>query len=271
MALRITPGYCSEEGGLTDEEISLDKSRVGFIIRRKIRGLAGKRRLGSLWLILHPVMLSLVYLFVFTVIKSNPNVVNIFVGISMFNIFSSSIKSGVNSVQDFSGGIKGERIRTGVISRAMLSYRVIDVLLQVSGVSLILILFLGVDIVGILWFVSLCSIIGVTAELFALNLSLAVRRVPDISNLIDYFLMLMFFGSPVLYPMAITEGFHKRVNELNPFTYFVESARKSVGVESVIDELIGIEAFIIMLMLIFLAVRGYTTLDRFRWEVSSWS
>ena len=147
MSLRITSDSCSEEDLLTEDEVRLDKSRVNFILRRKIRGMAGRKRLGSLWMILHPVMLSLVYLFVFTVIRSNPNSVNIFIGISMFNIFSSSIKSGVNSVSDFSGGIKGERVRTRVVSRAMLNYRMVDVLLQSSGVSVILVLFLGVDVI----------------------------------------------------------------------------------------------------------------------------
>ena len=51
----------------------------------------------------------------------------------MFNMFSSSVRSGVNSVSDFSAGIKAERVRTGVITRAMLNYRAIDVLLQSIG------------------------------------------------------------------------------------------------------------------------------------------
>ena len=97
MSLKITSDSCSEESSLTEDEVRLDKSRVNFILRRKIRGMAGRKRLGSLWMVLHPVMLSLVYLFVFTVIRSNPNSVNIFIGISMFNIFSSSILLKINT------------------------------------------------------------------------------------------------------------------------------------------------------------------------------
>ena len=54
-----------------DSEKKIDSSRVSFIVRRKIRNLAGRRRLGAFWLILHPIVLSLVYLFVFTVIRSS--------------------------------------------------------------------------------------------------------------------------------------------------------------------------------------------------------
>ena len=63
--------------------------------------MAGRKELGSLWLVLHPVLLSLVYLFVFTVIRSNPNSVNIFVGISMFNIFFFIDKVGCPLGQRF--------------------------------------------------------------------------------------------------------------------------------------------------------------------------
>ena len=77
-----------------------------------------------------------------------------------------------DSISDFSGGIRGERVRTRVVSKAMLNYRVVDVFLQSSGVSVILFCFLGVDIIGIIFFTFLCLVVGIMAELFALNLSL---------------------------------------------------------------------------------------------------
>ena len=220
MPLIISPKACADRRPLTSFEREIDRSRINFIVKRKIRGLAGRKRLGSIWLVLHPVILSLVYVFVFTVIRSNPNLTSLFVGITMFNIFSSSIKSGVNSVKDFSGGIKGERVRTRVIARSMIIYRIIDSLLQSIGVSILLFLFFEVTLTGLLLFVLTCSIIGVTAEQFALNLSLLARRLPDITNLIDYGLRIMFFGSPVLYPLSITEGIHRSVNDWNPFAFF---------------------------------------------------
>jgi lipopolysaccharide transport system permease protein len=271
VPLIITPQACKETHPLTSRQRELDKSRVDFILKRRIRGIAGRKRLGSVWLILHPILLSLVYVFVFTVIRSNPNLISIFVGITMFNIFSSSIKSGVGSVKDFSGGIKGERVRTSVIASSMVRYRIIDSVLQSAGVSILLFLFFGVPVLGLSLFVLICSIIGVAAEQFALNLSLSARRLPDITNFIDYGLMLMFFGSPVLYPLSLTQGLHRSANEWNPFTIFVEGGRSFVGVESEFNELIGLKTFTILFAFLIFSLRGHLTLDKFRWEVSSWS
>ena len=271
MGLKITSKSCDELEHLTPIQISLDKSRVDYIVTRKLKSVSGRRRLGYIWLVLHPLFLSMVYLFVFTVIRSNPNMGNLLVGITMFNIFSSSIKSGVNSVRDFSGGIKGERVRTRVISRSMIKYRMIDVGLQASGVSLVLFFYLGVSIPGLVGFVSICMALGVISELFALNVSMIARRIPDLTNIVDYTVMLMFFGSPVLYSLSSTSGLHRRINEFNPFTYFVESGRQLTLAESSIGEILVSQSIPIFVFVFLLAARGYFTLDRLRWEVSSWS
>lgn len=271
MGLDISYEACLENRGNNDSNKGIDSARVSFIVSRRIRGMAGRRRLGALWLILHPIALSLVYLFVFTVIRSSPNSINLFIGISMFNIFSSSFRSGVNSVSDFSGGIKAERVRTWVISMAMFRYRAIDVLLQSIGVSLILLLGLSVSPTGVLLFVFLSLVMGILAEGLALNLSLLVRRIPDTSNLIDYGLLVVFFGSPVLYPLSLTSGIHYQINSLNPLSFFLEAVRYYSGTEDVILSLINAYSISILAMLVILSIRGYLTLDRLRWEVSNWS
>lgn len=262
---------CYETQKLSEDELDLDKLRVRFITLRKLRLMAGRRRLGVAWLILDPVVISLVYLFVFTVIRSNPNPTVLFIGISMFNIFSKSVKSGVSSISDFSGGLRVERVRTRVLTSSMLQYRIIDSLLQSIGVSVILYFGIGVSLAGILSFIILSTLLGIVAEGFGLNIAIHAKRTPDLSNIVNYILLLMFFGSPALYSMTITEGWHYRINEFNPFTYFVEFARKNAGAESAIDDLMGPEMYCITIILSILAIRGYKTLDKQRWEVSSWS
>ena len=56
---------CYETQKLSEDELDLDRLRVRFITLRKLRLMAGRRRLGVAWLILDPVVISLVYLFVF--------------------------------------------------------------------------------------------------------------------------------------------------------------------------------------------------------------
>ena len=65
MRTIITPTGCYEEGAMSESERSLDKERSKFVLWKKIRHRAGRRKLGILWLLLDPIVTSLVYLFVF--------------------------------------------------------------------------------------------------------------------------------------------------------------------------------------------------------------
>ena len=98
-----------------------------------------------------------------------------------------------------------------------------------------------------------------------------VRKIPDIGNMINYFLLLMFFGSPVLYPMEFAEGLHYTINEFNPFTFFVEYCRLHMNLNSEIMNISHPKILIIGIGLVFLALRGFRGLDNLRWRISNWS
>ena len=262
---------CRDSGKLPPEELLLDRKRVSFVIRNKLRSSVGKKRLGVIWLILDPVAMSLVYLFVLTVVRARLDMESLFIGVSMFRIFQSSFKSGVNSIKDFSGGIMCERVRSRVLVSASMRFRILEATLQSSAIAVILLTYLDVKAVAVLSFIIISLLMGFLAEGVGLNLSRLVRRIPDLSNIVTYFLLFMFFGSPVLYPMSMTEGLHYRINEFNPFAYFVEFVRYLADLESAIGMLPERQTIAIFSIVIILAIRGYTQIDRLRWEVSSWS
>lgn len=262
---------CEDLGEISPEEKSLDKERTSFVMRNKLRNSAGKKKLGVLWLILDPVAMSLVYLFVLTVVRSYPNFESLFIGVSMFRIFQTSFKSGVNSVNDFSGGIVCERVRSKVLVSASIEFRILESTLQSSGIAVILLAFMDVDFIAVIAFILLSLLMGLLAEGVGLNLSRLVRRIPDFSNMVNYMLLLMFFASPVLYPMSMASGLHYRINEFNPFTYFVETIRFIADLESEITEFPELQIVAAMSFVIALSARGFAQIDRLRWEVSSWS
>ena len=228
---------CREEGGLSEEEILLDKSRIWFVFRRRVRNVVGRRYLGVAWLILNPIVTALVYLFVFTVIRSSPNAAILLTGISMYTIFSNSFKSGMNSINDFSGGLKAERVRTRVLTYSMIYYRLFDTVLQASGISLILFYGLDIGMTGVATFILLCIAMSLLTEGVALNISTLTKRIPDLTNLVNYALLFGFFASPALYSLNSTSGIHYKANEYNPFTYFVEAVREASGLDSAFSEL----------------------------------
>ena len=267
----ITPESCIELGTLTTEDKLLDKNRTKFILKKKFMKISGRRRLGLLWMILDPIVTSLVYLFVFTVLRGSPRVETIFIGITLFRLMQVSLKTGMNSIDDFSGGLRAERVRTRVLKSSMLRYRIIDSFLQSFGVALILLFVYDLPILGIIVFLFISQIVGLLAEGAGMNLAPFAKNIPDLKNLVNYFLMVLFFASPALYPMSYAEGLHYRLNELHPFPYFVETARYFAGLDSVIIDLDYRLFAFFSIILIFLTIRGYALIDKLRWRITTWS
>ncbi|MED5271341.1 MAG: ABC transporter permease [Candidatus Thermoplasmatota archaeon] len=267
----INPDYCKELGPLTTDDLNLDKNRATFILKKKFRRISGRRRLGLLWMVLDPIVTSFVYLFVFTVLRASAKVETIFIGITLFRLMQLSLKTGMNSIDDFSGGLKAERVRTRVLKTSMIKFRIIDSFLQSFGVALILLIGYGIPLIGIMIFLLIAQIIGFLSEGLGMNLAPLAKNIPDLKNIVNYFLMVLFFASPALYPMSYTTGLHRTLNEFHPFPYFVETARYFAGLDSVILEL-DFRIFVLFsLILIVLTIRGYSIIDKLRWRITTWS
>ena len=106
---------------------------------------------------------------------------------------------------------------------------------------------------------------------FGSILSPLVKRIPDVGTLIGYILRLGFFASPAMYPMSRMSGLHYKVNEYNPFAYFVESARLLLEVESVFESLNPLHFILIVMILLILTIIGFKRIDFLRWRMTTWS
>ncbi len=271
MHRRMDKIRCEIIGKVDAEGLRLEKQRSKFILRNKFRSIAGNNRLGILWIVLEPLVYSLVYLFVLAVLRARLNPESIFVGITLFGIFTTSIMSGIDAIGDYTGGLRCERIRTKVLIIPMVKYRVIDAICRSSPVAIILLLFLGSPPTGLIFFV-LCSIVlAVSCEGLALNFSRMIHHIPDLKIVIRYFLRLMFFTSPVLFPLSMAQGIHFHANLFNPFSYYSESTRFVLGLESAYPDFELVTFSLIMGALTILAFRGFYKIDSLRWELSSWT
>ena len=78
----ITPEKCMDHLDSPNEALKLDFLRGRFILNKKLRRVAGSKRLGNLWLVLDPIFTSLVYYFVFTVIRHKSDPESVFIGLT---------------------------------------------------------------------------------------------------------------------------------------------------------------------------------------------
>ena len=124
---------------------------------------------------------------------------------------------------------------------------------------------------GIGIFLLLAQLIGFLSEGVGMNLAPMAKKIPDVTNIVTYVLMILFYASPALYPLSFTTGIHYYLNTLHPFTYFVETSRYFAGVDS---ELLNLDLRIFgvfFIILVFLIWRGYSLIDNLRWRMTTWS
>lgn len=220
-------------------EFSLHKNLLIALVKRDITARYRGSWLGLMWSVLNPVLLLLVYYFVFThVFKARlPQLYDgrdiafsgfIFSGLIVYFLFSEVLTRAPSIIQDNANYVKKvvfplEIIPLVTVLSAAFNFCIAFVVLQgfllVSGeglklaslvfplIALPYLLFL----LGIAWFVS----------------ALAVY-IRDVTYVVGFIATAMMFLSPVFYPPEIVPESFRVLMFYNPLTYFIESFRMSV-------------------------------------------
>ena len=248
-----------------------DLSKIRFILGAKFRKSTRGRFLGFAWLLLDPLIISMIYYFVFSVVKSSPNAPSILVGVTLYRIFQASIMSGIGALGDLNGGLKSERVRTRVILMAEMIYRIIDSTLQSILIIIIIISAFNASFFGGLGMLFAAQFSSVL--FFGIGASIApiVSKIPDLKNLVSYALRVGFYASPAMYPMSLMTGLHYKINEFNPFAYLAELVRSMMGLESTFNQLNQNMFFILCLLLVIMTAYGIRRFDALRWRMTTWA
>ena len=258
-------------GHKSNEEKRRQNNQMRFIIRSHFSRATEKRYLGYVWLILDPLVISLIYLFVFTVVRARIGPGSIFIGITLYKVLQDSIKNGINIVKSNDGGIKCERIDSVVILKATIVRRSIESIFGTVPTSLILIFGFGISWQGGIFYILVAQLMS----FFFLGLGLCVagivRKIPDIGEVISWILRIGFFVSPAIYPMYKMNGMHYTLNEYNPFTYFAEVTRLVAGETSTFNQLNPIVMLSLFTIIALLNIWAMKRFDKLRWRITVWS
>ena len=251
-------------------EFRRDVLKAIVVAKKKTYNSTVGSYLGFIWLVLDPLVLTLVYLFVFTVIAHREDPAAVFVGLGIIrglqrSLLTSSSPTSLNA----QGGFPIERVRTRVLVFSGLMVLALDSFFMGIGISGVLYLVLGKSFIGSLSFIPilfLSNLFWQSAGLLTLNVT---SKIPDLHKLLSYFGMGMFFVSPVLYSFSLTSGIHRTFCYYNPATYFIELSRLSIGTGNGVN-LLPIQGFLVLAAIgILMTVIGNIKLDRIRWSLSS--
>jgi lipopolysaccharide transport system permease protein len=205
----------------------LIQSLVARDLKARYRGSV----LGFFWSFINPLMMLLIYTFVFAYVLPNrapdvqPYALFMFCGILPWTWFSSSLLESSNSLIAGGNLIKKVLFPAEVLPIVTVLANMVHFFLGLPIVIAFLIYYQRpLSFVEVLWFpvVVLVQLIFTTA--LALLVSALTVHFRDMKDLLSNLVTFWFFATPIIYPMSMAvQGGFKTWMDLNPFTHLAIS------------------------------------------------
>ena len=197
-------------------------------VKKEIRGKYKGSILGVLWSFLNPLLMVLVYAIVFPYImrvKTENYVVFLICGIIPWTFFISSINQGMITV----------RMNAGIIKKVYFPREILPISVALSGLvnffisCVIIVLFCIFGGVGISYHIILLPVIAVLEFFLILGLIFALSAIniyiKDTEYLVQFFLNMLFYGTPILYSTTLFPERFRWLLYLNPMTHIINAYR----------------------------------------------
>lgn len=247
------------------------RALISMLARREVVGRYKGSVLGLLWSFLQPLLMLVVYAFVFGVIFNSRWPANeltsdsfpaiLFAGMLVFNLFAECVNRSPSLIQSNVNFVKKV-----VFPLEILPCVIVFSALAHASVSLIILLAFLFCVHGTLpWTIVLFPLVLAPLSLFVVGLSWALSAVGvyfrDLVQVVGVLTSSLMFLSPIFYPVTAIPEKYRFLIEMNPLTYFVENTR-AVLVFGQIPDLHGLVWwYVIALFVVFV---GLLIFRRFR-------
>lgn len=228
-------------------------------IHKEIRGKYKGSFLGVLWSFLNPLLMVLVYAIVFPyILRSTEDNYLIFliVAIIPWNFFTTVLSQGTNCIWINGGIIKKVYFPREILPVSVVSAGLVNFFISFI-IVLIFILFSGIGFsLHILW----VPIIAIIQSLLSLGLLFLLSAIDvyvrDVEYLINFFLNLLFYATPILYNASMFPEKIRWVLYLNPVAHLIDSYRNVLYYQTnpALSSLLYTAIFAIVMVLIGYAV-----------------
>jgi ABC-type polysaccharide/polyol phosphate export permease len=222
------------------QELWQYRGLIGNFAQRELKGRYRGSALGSLWSLLNPLATLGVYTLVFGFfLKFQPPVagngrldnfaVYLFTGLVVWNLFFTVVTGSMAALVGAGPLLK----KIYFPAYAPVAGNAISVLVQ-SATEVGLLLVIYALLRNMSWTVLLVPVLLALLTAFSLGVGLVFSilnaRFRDVNYLVQVALQLLFYASPIIYPIKyVTDEYDKhpwlRIYEWNPITVFVEAFR----------------------------------------------
>jgi ABC-type polysaccharide/polyol phosphate export permease len=204
---------------------------IQTLVSRELKARYRGSVLGFFWSFINPLLLLLVYTFVFTVVIPRGELVNLepyavflFCGLLPWTWFSSSLSECANVLI----------LNGNLIKKVMFPAEVLPVVAVLSNLAHFLfglpiligfLIFYSVplNLAELIWFPLVLAVQFILTLGLGMVLAALTVHFRDIKDLLSNLLTLWFFATPIIYPMALLPPEGKAIMDLNPFAHLAIS------------------------------------------------
>jgi len=242
---------------------------IQSLVERELKARYRGSMLGFFWSFINPLLLLLIYTFVFTVVMPGaragsvePFSVFMFCGILPWTWFSSSLLDSTNVL--VSGG--------NLIKKVLFPAEVLPIVSVLAGmvhfclglpILLLFLIYFGVPIRGDIALLPVVILVQLVMTIgFALIVSSLTVHFRDVRDLVANLLTLWFFATPIIYPIEQAPPAVARLLNLNPFTHLAVSYQEVLFRSGTFSDIWRLGVVAVFAIVVFFT--GYFVFDRLR-------
>ena len=231
-------------------------------VKKDVRGKYKGSFLGILWSFINPLLSVLVYAIVFHYImrfKIEHYLIYLIAGIIPWNFFTTALNTGMNSILFNADIIKKVYFPRIILPISSVSSCLINFLIS----CIIVVVFAFFSGVGISIYLLLFPIIALIQYVFTLGvvfiLSAIEIYVRDIEHIINFFVSMLFYVTPILYTTDYVPEQFKIILRINPMSYIIE-AYHSIFYYKTLPNMCDLSIILILSIVVFFL--GYKIFDK---------
>ena len=190
------------------------------ILSRELKVKYKRTSLGYLWSLLNPVLQLLVLAAVFShIVRQGVRdyTLYLFSGLLAWNFFSSTVQTSAKALLENENFIKKIYLPKILFPLSKLCLRAIEFSFSIIALSFVGLL-IGLHVKAT---VILLPLVSIPLFLFTLGLSIIVSVATvyfrDVEYLLNVFMQLLYFATPIMYPVALLPSQYRIILSLNPF------------------------------------------------------
>jgi len=222
--------------------------------RAKVTSGTRENLLGTLWLVLKPVLDGLTYFLIFgLLLKSSRGIENfigyLIIGVFLFSFTTKAVTSGANSIKNGRNLIRAFAFPRASLPISVILRGMLDMIPVLGAMVVLLALMPPAEVFT--WRVALVPAVLALQVLFTTGLALLLARcvavVPDLNQLISFAMRLWLYGSAVFfsYDQFIDHPTALALMEANPMFMVLSMARDCLlyGVTPALSSWLGLSAW----------------------------